>query len=137
MSTQLNPYLMFDGNARQAMEFYAQVLGGDLIINTWAELRGNDGPDADRVGHSVLTSEAGYIIMAGDIPAGAEFQAFAGISINVAGDDADRLHSYWRALTAGGTVSMPLERQVWGDLFGICIDQFGVSWMVNISDPAI
>jgi PhnB protein len=134
--TRLNPYLSFDGNARQAMEFYATVFGGKLAINTWGEFRGADSPDADRVGHAVLESDAGYTIMAGDVTSDTAYRPSTSVSVSISGDEADLLRSYWDKLSAVGTVTMPMEEQAWGDEFGMCVDQFGVSWMVNISEPA-
>lgn len=136
MGTRLNPYLSFDGNARQAMEFYADLLGGTLAINTWGEFRGADSPDAHLVGHAVLESAAGYTIMAGDVTSDMAYQPIAGASVSISGDGADLLHSYWDRLSADGTVTMPLARQAWGDEFGSCVDRFGVPWMINISQPA-
>jgi PhnB protein len=60
----------------------------------------------------------------------------AGFSVSLSGDDADALRGYFEKLSAGGTTTMPLAKQVWGDEFGMCIDQFGTSWLVNISQPA-
>jgi PhnB protein len=134
--TRLNPYLSFDGDARQAMEFYAGVFGGTLAINTWGEFRGPDSPGAELIGHAVLESDAGYTIMAGDVPDDGEHQPIAGVAVSLSGDDVELLRSYWDQLSADGTVTMPLQKQAWGDDFGMCIDQFGVSWMVNISQSA-
>jgi PhnB protein len=135
MSSRLNPYLAFNGKARPAMEFYAQVFGGDLALNTYAEFGDKDSPDADRVMHSVLETDAGYTIMAGDVTSGQQYQPMAGCSVSLSGDEAGLLRGYWDKLSAGGTVTMPLEKQVWGDEFGMCVDEFGVQWMVNISQP--
>lgn len=136
MTSRLNPYLLFDGNARQVMEFYASVLGGTPAYNTFTEFAGPDSPDADRILHGMLETEAGYTIMAGDVPGGTEYQPMAGCAVSLSGDDGDRLRGYWEKLSASGTVTVPMRKQVWGDEFGMCIDQFGVSWMVNISQPA-
>jgi PhnB protein len=136
MATRLNPYLGFNGTARQAMEFYAGVFGGTLAINTFGELGAPDSPDADRVMHAMLETEAGYTIMAGDRMSDQDYQPMAGVSVSLSGDEADRLRGYWDKLSAGGTITMPLEKQVWGDEFGMCVDQFGTAWMVNISQPA-
>ena len=57
------------------------------------------------------------------------------ISISLSGDNADELRGYWEKLSDGGTVSAPLEKQMWGDEFGMCEDRFGIGWMVNISQP--
>jgi PhnB protein len=134
MASSLNPYLNFDGNARQAMVFYASVFGGELALTTFAEL-GAEGPDADRVMHAALKTDAGYVIMGADVPTGMEYQPITGASVSLMGDDAAALRRYWEQLSASGTVTMPLEKQAWGDDFGMCSDQFGVPWMVNISQP--
>jgi PhnB protein len=136
MASQLNPYLNFNGTARQAMEFYTGVFGGSLSLNTFADYGAQGSPDADRIMHSALETDAGYTIMAADIRSDMEQQPMGGFSISLSGDDGDALRGYWSKLSAGGAVAMPLEKQVWGDEFGMCVDQFGVSWLVNISQPA-
>lgn len=135
MASRLNPYLTFNGNARQAMEFYASVFGGDLALNTWAELGRTDRPDAYRIGHAVLLTDAGYTIMAGDAASDMPQQPMSGVSVSISGDDPDLLHAYWTRLSAGATITMPMDKQAWGDEFGMCVDRFGVSWMINISQP--
>lgn len=132
MASSLNPYLNFNGNARQAMEFYANVFGGELTMTTFAEL-GAGGPDGDRIMHAALNTDAGYTIMGADVPSSMEYEPITGASVSISGDDAEALRRYWDQLSAGGTVRMPLEKQAWGDEFGMCSDQFGVPWMVNIS----
>ena len=134
MSSQLNPYLNFNGNARQALEFYADVFGGDLSLNTFASF-GRTGADADRIMHGALETPAGYTIMASDATTDMEPDTMGGFSVSLSGDDAEALRGYWEKLSASGTVTMPLDKQVWGDEFGMCADQFGVSWLVNISQP--
>jgi PhnB protein len=134
MSSSLNPYLNFDGTARQAMEFYASVFGGELNLTTFAQF-GAEGPDADRVMHAALKTDAGYTIMGADVPSDMEYQPITGASVSLMGDDAEALRRYWDQLSASGTVTMPLAKQAWGDEFGMCSDQFGVPWMVNISEP--
>jgi PhnB protein len=64
-----------------------------------------------------------------------EYHPMAGFSVSLSGDDTDALHGYWEKLSASGTATMPLAKQVWGDEFGMCIDGFGVPWLVNISQP--
>lgn len=133
MTSQLNAYLNFNGNARQAMEFYAGVFGGTLNLNSFADL-GRSGPDGDRIMHSQLETPAGYTLMAADYTSDMEYPGMSGFSISLSGDDADALRGYFGKLAAGGTVTMPLAKQVWGDEFGMCVDQFGVAWLVNISE---
>jgi PhnB protein len=135
MSSRLNPYLNFNGNARQAMEFYASVFGGTPNLATFAAFGAKDSPDADRIMHGMLETDAGYTIMAADVTSDMEYQPMSGIAMSLSGDDGEILHGYWERLSAGGSVTMPMEKQAWGDEFGMCVDQFGVSWLVNISQP--
>ncbi len=132
MSSRLNPYLRFAADARQAMEFYRDVFGGELSLNTFGEA-GTEGPDADKIMHALLETPAGYSLMAADTPEGMEHQPGNNVSISLSGDDGDQLRGYWAGLSAGGTIAVPLEKQMWGDEFGMCIDRFGIAWMVNIA----
>ncbi len=134
MASRLNPYLNFNGNARQALEFYTSVFGGELTLSTFADFGNQGSPDADRIMHGQLETAAGYTIMAADVTSEMPYQPPAGFAVSLSGDD-DALHGYWENLVAGGTVTMPLQKQVWGDEFGMCTDQFGVPWLVNISQP--
>jgi PhnB protein len=131
MASRLNPYLNFNGNARQAMEFYRDVFGGELAVTTFADM-GMAGPDADRVMHAALATAAGYSLMAADVPSTMEYQPMAGAAVSLSGDDGDALRGYWARLAASGSVTMPMEKQAWGDEFGMCVDGFGVPWLVNI-----
>ena len=70
MASRLNPYISFDGDARQAMEFYKGVFGGDLTLNTFGEFGAPDSPDADKVMHSQLETASGFTLMGSDTPAG-------------------------------------------------------------------
>ncbi len=135
MASRLNPYISFAGNARQAMEFYKGVFGGTLTLNTFAEFGTPDSPDADKIMHGMLETDNGFTLMGADTPAGMEHNAGDNIAVSLSGDDADELRGYWEKLSDGGTVSLPLEKQMWGDEFGMCVDQFGIPWMVNISQP--
>ena len=135
MATRLNPYVSFDGNARQAMEFYKDVFGGELVINTFGEYGAPGTPEADKIMHAQLENERGFTLMASDTPAEMPYNPGNNISISLSGDDADALRGYWAKLSDGGTVTMPLEKQMWGDEFGMCQDRFGIPWMVNITQP--
>jgi PhnB protein len=134
MASRLNPYLSFNGNARQAMEFYQDVFGGELGINTFGEF-GTEGADADKVMHSLLEAPNGFALMGSDTPEGMSYNPGDTITISLSGEDADELRGYWDKLAAAGKVTMPLEKQMWGDEFGMVVDQFGTPWMVNITQP--
>ncbi|SDC16700.1 VOC family protein [Actinokineospora iranica] len=134
MSSRLNPYLSFDGTARQAMEFYREVFGGDLVLNTFGDFGAQDSPDADKIMHGMLETPSGYTIMGADVPEGMAHNPGDTITVSLSGDD-EELRGHWEKLSDGGTVSVPLEKQMWGDEFGMCVDRYGVPWMVNISQP--
>ncbi|MDQ1482582.1 MAG: PhnB protein [Actinomycetota bacterium] len=133
MASRLNPYISFSDNARQAMEFYKSVFGGNLTLNTFGEYGAADAPNADKIMHGMLENDKGLALMGADTPPGMEHKPGDNITVSLSGDDSEELHGYWEKLSAGGTVSMPLEKQMWGDEFGMCVDQFGVPWMVNIN----
>jgi PhnB protein len=133
--SRLNPYISFAGNAREALEFYKSVLGGNLRLNTYADIGGETSPaDADKIMHGMLETERGFTLMGADTPPGMEHQPGNNFSISLSGEDAGELRGYWEKLSADGTVNVPLEKQMWGDTFGMCVDRFGISWMVNINE---
>lgn len=134
MASRLNPYLAFPGTARQAMEFYESVFGGKLNVSTFGESGGAEGMDPEGVMHAQLEAANGFTLMASDLPPGGEHNPGDNIAISLSGDD-EQLRSYWDQLSNSGSVAMPLEKQVWGDEFGMCTDQFGIPWMVNITQP--
>jgi PhnB protein len=135
MASRLNPYLNFEGNAREAMEFYREVFGGSLDTNTFGDFGVPEEALADKIMHSQLETERGFTIMGSDLPPGMEYRPGNTISVSLSGDDADELRGYWEKLSDGGTVLTALEKQMWGDEFGSCVDRFGVQWLVNISQP--
>ncbi|MET0765285.1 MAG: VOC family protein [Blastococcus sp.] len=136
MTSRLNPYISFSDDARQALEFYRGVFGGELTLNTFGEAGGTEGPDADKIMHGQLETTAGYTLMAADTPAGMDRTVGNNISVSLSGDDDDDLRRYFAKLSDGGTVTVPLEKQMWGDEFGMCVDPYGITWMVNISQRA-
>ena len=135
MVTRLNAYLTFNGNAREAMEFYADVFGGELVLNTFAEYGAPEAPGADRIMHAMLETTDGMVLMGADVPLGEDYVPGGTISMSLSGEDADALHGFWKRLSDTGSVTVPLEKQMWGDEFGMCTDQFGIDWMVNIGQP--
>ncbi|GAB4009615.1 VOC family protein [Nocardioides ultimimeridianus] len=132
MASRLNPYISFRDDARPAMDFYHRIFGGELNVSTFGDM-GMTGDGADLVMHAMLETPAGFTLMAADTPPHMEFSAGSQISASVSGDDEAELRGYWDGLSEGGTVTVPLEKQVWGDVFGMVTDRFGIAWMVNIA----
>ena len=132
--TLLNPYISFNGNARQAMEFYKGVFGGKLDLNTYAEAQMSQDPsEANKIMHSVLEADNGITFMGSDTPNGMEHRTGGNVSVSLSGTDEAELRGYWNKLADGATINMPLEKAPWGDAFGMLTDKFGVDWMVNIT----
>ncbi|MFD6859942.1 VOC family protein [Rhodococcus sp. NPDC060086] len=134
MTSRLNPYISFRDTARDAMAFYRSVFGGELDISTFGEGQPTGDAAVDsKIMHAMLTTDSGFVLMASDTPPGMDNTPGTNFSISLSGDDESELRGYWDALVEGGTIAMPLEKAPWGDSFGMCIDKFGVQWMVNIS----
>jgi PhnB protein len=136
MQTRLNPYINFKDNARQAMEFYKSVFGGELTMNTFEEFHASENPsEADKIMHAMLEADNGITFMASDTPEGMDYQPGASVNMSLSGDNEAELRGYYEKLSDGGQILMPLDKAPWGDTFGMCSDRFGVSWMVNITGP--
>jgi PhnB protein len=134
MATKLNPYLNFRDTARAAMEFYHGVFGGELTLSTFGEMHASEDPaEADKVMHAALEIPGGLTLMASDLPNSMPYSEPAGFSISLSGDDEAELSRWFQQLADGGSVAMALEKAPWGDMFGMCTDRFGISWLVNVS----
>jgi PhnB protein len=134
MKSQVNPYINFHNNAREAMEFYHSVFGGKLQMATFKDYHASQSPSEDNlIMHAQLEDENGIVLMASDTPGHVEYRPGTNMSISLSGDDEAELTGYFEKLSAGGTVTMPLEKAMWGDSFGMFTDKFGVQWLVNIS----
>ena len=134
MQSKLNPYISFKDNTRQAMEFYKTVFGGKLTMNTFKEFHASQNPsEDDKIMHAVLEADNGITFMASDTPERMEYRPGTNYSMSLSGDNEAELKTYFEKLSVGGTITMPLEKAIWGDTFGMCTDKFGVSWLVNIA----
>jgi PhnB protein len=132
MAVRLNPYLSFDGTAREAMEHYRDVLGGELSVNTFGEFGEAGTPIEHLVMHAQLDTPAGLTLMGSDTPPGMEYRPGNTVTVILHGDDEAELRRYWDGLAERATIDVPLEPQMWGDVYGQLTDQFGVTWQVNI-----
>ena len=136
MAMLIEPYITFNGNCEQALQFYTQCLGGQV---TFLQRYGGSPMDnaqlpadwKNKVMHSVFKADdTGF--MASDAPPGQPSKGYAGItmSLNIPKDSA-RAKKVFEALAAGGQVQMPFAKTFWAEGFGMLTDKFGVPWMVN------
>jgi PhnB protein len=136
MAVRLNPYLNFRGQAREALERYQQVFGGELTVSTLGESGMDVAPgETDWLMHGQLETPDGFTLMAADVPSSMDLVDGSGISVSLSGDDEATLRGFWDGLLEGGTVTVPLEQAPWGATFGMLVDRFGIAWLVNISAP--
>jgi len=134
MPSVLNPYISFQDNARAAMEFYHAVFGGKLAMNTFKEFHASQDPsEDDKIMHAMLEADNGMVLMGADTPKSMEYRPGTNFSVSLSGEDKAELTTYYEKLSAGGTILEPLAQAPWGDTFGMCVDKFGVNWMVNIA----
>jgi PhnB protein len=134
MNSKLNPYINFNGNAKEAMEFYNNAFAGKLTMNTYKEGGMTKDPDSDdKIMHAMLEVDNGITLMASDSPKGWAYNVGNNVSISLSGDNEAELQGYWDKLSDGGKIDEPLVQAPWGDKFGMFTDKFGIRWFVNIS----
>ena len=130
---QVNPYLFYNGNCEAALKFYQKVLGAEIE----AMLTYEGGPEEmptppewkKKIMHSKISID-GEVIMASDAPPG-HFQAPQGFSVSLQVEDPADAERRFKALSEGGKVNMPFAKTFFSKGFGMCVDQFGIPWMVN------
>ncbi len=137
---QLNTYLSFKDNARQALEFYAQALGGKItMLMTMGESPMAADIPAEFHGaimHGCLQL-GDRLLMAADTPPGCgEFEGNKGFSLSLTVNTPAEGQRLFAALSEGGQVTMPLAETFWSPSFGMLVDQFGIAWMVNCEPTA-
>lgn len=131
------PYINFNGDCRQAFEFYHQVFGGDpplMFTNEDGPMEGLPDSLKDKVLHAELEF-LGQKLMGSDVPSDM-YQTPTGLSVSLHTHDTDEAKRCFDALSAGGNVIMPWGPQPWGALFGMATDKFGVPWLINCEQTA-
>jgi PhnB protein len=136
----LNPYLNFNGNTEAAFTFYKSVFGGEYAMVQ----RFKDTPEAgkipakdqDKIMHIALPIGKGNILMATDAleSMGQKLKPGNNFHLSFSADSEAETERLFNALSAGGVVMVPLSKQFWGAYFGMCIDKFGVQWMVSFDE---
>ena len=137
MNSILNPYISFKDNAREALEFYKGVFGGELTTSTFKE-GGTQGmaPDEENlIMHGMLVAANGITLMCSDTPKSMKYEDGARISVSLSGDNEEELRGYYDKLLEGGAAPMPIATAPWGDTFGMLTDKYGINWLVNIAGP--
>ncbi len=131
--TTLTPYLSFkDGKTKEAMEFYRGIFGGELQMQTFGDTP-MDFPEEKQalIMHASLQGGA-VSLFASDGPKDEDYVAGTNVALSINGSDEQKLRECFDGLSEGGTVTMPLEKAFWGDLFGMVTDKYGIHWMVNV-----
>jgi PhnB protein len=135
---KVHPYLNFNGNTRIAFEFYAQVLRGKLDMQTFAESPMAEQADPswrDKIVHARLTI-GDAVLMASDAPDDRYLRP-QGIHISLQVDTAAEADRIFGALAEGGEVTIPIQETFWAERFGMCVDRFGIPWMINCEKAMI
>ncbi len=128
----LEAYLFFPGTTEEAMNFYRNILGGDLSITR----RGDVDPTASEdEKHLVINAglNTGTFTLRASDRADATDEVQTRIELTIVGTDEGDLRRIFDGLREGGTVKAELEKMFWGDIFGALIDKFGIGWQVNIT----
>jgi PhnB protein len=133
----VTPYLTFNGNCEQAFEFYAKVLGANiLMMGRYKEMPPQEGqpglPEGfgEKIMHARLEI-GGQWLMASDCPPHMPYQGMHGVSIALGFDKVADAERVFAALSEGGSVHMPIAETFWAERFGMFTDKFGVAWMIN------
>jgi PhnB protein len=134
--TSINPYLTFSGSCEEAFDFYRSIFGGEFdSVNRYSEMPPDSPPqpgDENLILHMSLPMGHGQYLMGSDRP-GSMGPATLGdnVAVTVSLDSVERAQAIFEGLSQGGQVTMPFERAFWGSDFGMCVDRFGINWMVD------
>jgi PhnB protein len=133
---EINAYLIFNGNCREAMTFYQKCLGAELQMMPFSDMPGDKVPPEakDRLMHARLTKGA-TVLMASDNMPGMPFQQGDNFSVSLNCDSVQEIEKLFSGLSDNGKVTMPLGETFWAARFGMFTDQFGINWMLNLDKP--
>jgi PhnB protein len=132
MSFTTAPHLNFRGDAREALEFYQKVSGGDLAVITYGNMGNAENPDQAVWGQ--VRGGNGFHVMAYDVPAARPFsRGDDPFFVSLRGDSADEISALWEKLSDGATVVVPLAASPWAPLYGMLKDRFGITWVLDVA----
>jgi PhnB protein len=134
---KITPYLNFNGNCVEAIEFYEKAFGVKAKIMRYSDVPPTEGytvpPETENfVMHACLTNRNDYTVFLADVTPNMPTTFGNGMSISIELDNADIVKSTFDKLKEGGTVTMELQKTFWSEFFGSLVDKFGVSWMIMV-----
>lgn len=137
MTVNAVTHLNFRGDARDALEFYQSVFGGELAAITYRDAHNvNEPAEADQLMWGEVVSDAGFRVMAYDVPSSAAWDpGVIPVYVSVRGADSAEISRYWEKLADGSTVVAPLAPAQWAPLYGMLTDRFGVTWVLDVEVP--
>jgi PhnB protein len=138
-SIKLNPHLFFGGNCQEAMEFYQHVFGGELTMSPFSDSpegahkdpKANSEQMKDKIMYAKLSGDVE--LLASDNPHNTDVKNTGQFSLSLEGTDEAKLSGYFDRLAENGQITSPLQKQFWGDTFGMVTDRYGINWMINIT----
>jgi PhnB protein len=135
MTIQVTNHLNFRGEAREALEFYKSVFGGELILVTNRDAHAvEDESEADQVKFGQVTAPNGFRVMAYDVPARLPWSRGDNpFFMSVRGESVDEISALWAGLLEGASVVQPLAPSGWSPLYGMLVDRFGVTWVLDVA----
>lgn len=139
---QINPYLHFNGNAEEAFTFYKAAFGGEFaMIVRFKDMPANpefpiSESESDKIMHIALPIGKYDVLMGSDTPEfmGKHIEQETRSKISISAESKDEADKLFNALSAGGSIEMPIADSPWGSYFGMFRDKFGIEWMVDY-DP--
>ena len=128
--TAMTPYLLLPGTARQALESYRDLFGGETEFHTFAEFGRDDGP-GEYIAHGTLGAGPVNLFAADAAPREASLRTEGLLFALLGAAEPDELERWFAVLAEGGTVVDPLQRRPWGAHDGTVTDRFGVTWLIG------
>jgi PhnB protein len=131
---QINPYVNFSGNCREAMIFYNDCLQGELTLQT---VEGSPieaqcpGAMKDQILHSSLIKNGTLLLMGSDMVGPDGYLKGNSIALSLSCSSEEEINNFFKKLSAGGQIVHPLQAEFWGAIFGVVSDKFGIKWMLS------
>lgn len=130
-------HLNFRGTAREALQFYQSVFGGDLQLVTYEQVGQTDVASPGDVIWGQVSSARGFAVMAFDVPADKPWDpGVNAFYLSVRSASTEEIRGCWDQLVVGGEIIQPLAPSMWAPLYGMTKDRFGITWVLDVERPA-